>query len=110
MPPPWVPWMSSADQSILTLLDRVEIALTPTAIGLALQDEHAGAAPTMNHIARRLRNELSNHGLVHQPHSDEVRGYYAITDLGQRYLHDPDAESEEFVADITDTPDSASKE
>lgn len=90
--------MSSADQSILTLLDRVEIALTPTAIGLALQDKHGEDAPTANHIARRLRNELTEHGLVHQPHSDEARGYYAISDLGKRYLHDPDVESEEFIA------------
>lgn len=91
--------MTKVDQSILTLLDRVGIALTPTAIELALQDE-LGNAPSMNHIARRLRNDLSEHGLVHQPHSDEVRGYYAITELGERYLHDPDAEPEEFVADV----------
>jgi hypothetical protein len=103
MPPPWIPWMSRADQSILTLLDRVEIALTPTAIGLALQDEHGEDAPTANHIARRLRNELTTHGLVHQPHSDEAQGYYAITELGRRYLHDPDAVAEEFVADIDDS-------
>ena len=89
--------MSSTDQSILTLLDRVGIALTPTGIGLALWDEHGDDAPTTNHIARRLRNELSQHGLVHQPHAEKVRGYYAITDLGKRYLHDPDATSEEFV-------------
>lgn len=99
MPPPWVPWITKVDQSILTLLDRVGIALTPTAIELALRDE-LGNAPSMNHIARRLRNDLSEHGLVHQPHSDEARGYYAITELGERYLHDPDAEPEEFVADV----------
>ena len=95
--------MTKVDESILTLLDRVGIALTPTAIELALRDER-GDAPTMNHIARRLRNDLSEHGLVHQPHSEEARGYYAITELGERYLHDPDADSEEFVADMT-TPD-----
>lgn len=95
--------MTKVDESILTLLDRVGIALTPTAIELALRDER-GDAPTMNHIARRLRNDLSEQGLVHQPHSEEARGYYAITELGERYLHDPDADSEEFVADMT-TPD-----
>ena len=99
MPPVWVPWMTKTDQSILTLLDRVGIALTPTAIGLALREEQGATAPTMNHIARRLRDELTEHGLVHQPHAEEVQGYYAITELGERYLHDSDANTEEFVAD-----------
>lgn len=100
--PPLVSWMTGADGYILDLMDQVGIPLPPTAIALGLREWHGQSAPTANHIARRLRNDLSTHGLVHQPYPDEVRGYYAITELGERYLHDPDAEAEEFVADIDD--------
>jgi hypothetical protein len=31
---------------------------------------------------------------------------YAITDLGERYFDDPDAETEEFVIDLAATDDS----
>ncbi|WP_204365616.1 ArsR family transcriptional regulator [Natronococcus jeotgali] len=95
-----VPWMTKADHYILELLDRVGFALPPKAIGLGLREEYGDAAPTWGHVARRLREDLSEHGLVEQPYEDEVRGYYAISELGKRYLHDPHAEPEEFVANV----------
>lgn len=98
--PPLVPWMTGADGYILNLMDEVGIPLPPTAIALGLREWHGESAPTTNHVARRLRDDLSDHGLVHQPYPDEVQGYYAITDLGKRYLHDSDAEAEEFIANV----------
>lgn len=98
--PPVVSWMTRVDHLVLELLDQQGIALPPTAITLALEEEHGINAPSSSQVARRLREDLSDHGLVKQPYEDRVRGYYLITDLGRRYLHDPDAESEEFVADM----------
>jgi DNA-binding PadR family transcriptional regulator len=101
--PPLVPWMTRADDYILRLLERTEVAMPPKAIALNLRREHGQAAPSRKHVARRLRNELTEHGLVTQPFEGEARGYYAITDLGRRYFHDSDAEPAEFVAGMDDT-------
>lgn len=109
MPPPVVPWMSRVDHLILELLDEQGIALPPTAVMLALRERDAINAPSKSHVARRLRDELSYHGLVDQPHEGEVQGYYAITDLGQRYLHDADADPAEFVVGIDDDFDASSQ-
>jgi DNA-binding PadR family transcriptional regulator len=100
--PPLVPWMTGADDFILRLLDRAGVAMPPKAIALNLRTEHGGSAPSEKHVGRRLREDLSTHGLVHQPFQDEARAYYSITDLGKRYLHDADAEPAEFIADIDD--------
>lgn len=101
--PPLVPWMTGADGYILRLLDRAGVAMPPKAIALNLRTEHGASAPSEKHVGRRLREDLSSNGLVHQPFLDEARAYYAITDLGERYLHDPDAEPGEFIADSDDT-------
>ncbi|WP_255171255.1 hypothetical protein [Natrononativus amylolyticus] len=95
--------MTKTDQYILTLLDRVGFALPPKAIGLGLREEYGEEAPSWRHVSRRLSGDLTDHGLVNQPYAGEVRGYYAITELGERYLHDPDAKPEEFVNDNTTT-------
>lgn len=95
--------MTRVDHLVLDLLDQQGIALPPTAITLALEEEYGINAPSNSQVARRLREDLSHHGLAKQPHEDRVRGYYVITDLGRRYLHDSDAEPAEFVADMDDT-------
>lgn len=95
--------MTRIDRLILDVLDHAGVvAVPPKAIVLTLREEHGRDAPSKSQVNRRLRNELSEHGLVHQPFEGEARGYYAVTDLGRRYFHDPDATSEEFVADIDD--------
>ena len=99
--PPVVPWMTRTDRYILELLDK-GVALPPKVIHLNLRRETGDDAPSRRQISRRLRNELSTHGLVHQPFAGEVRGVYAITDLGRRYFHDSDAEPAEFVAELDD--------
>ena len=96
--------MTGADGYILRLLDRTGVAMPPKVIALNLRHEHGESAPSRKHVARRLRNELTDHGLVHQPFADDARGLYAITTLGERFLHDPDAEPEEFIDDISETP------
>ena len=98
--PPLVPWMTGADDAILRLLDRADVAMPPKAIALNLRREHGEVAPSEKHVSRRLRNQLTMHGLVHQPFEGEARGYYAVTDLGRRYFHDSDAEPAEFITDV----------
>lgn len=100
--PPLVPWMTGADDYILRLLDRTGIAIPPKAIALNLRREFGAGAPSEKHVGRRLRENLSKHGLVYQPFQDEARAYYAISDLGKRYFHDSDAEPEEFISDVGD--------
>lgn len=93
--------MTRTDRYVLDLLDRPGITMTPKSIWLSLRHLHGDEdTPSKKQISRRLRNELSTHGLVHQPFVDEARGYYAITDLGERYLHESDAEPQEFIAGI----------
>lgn len=100
--PPVVPWMTRTDRYILDLLE-CGLALPPKVIHLNLRRTHGDDAPSRRQISRRLRNELTEHGLVCQPFSGEARGVYAITDLGERYLHDPDAEPAAFVSDVDDS-------
>jgi hypothetical protein len=94
--------MTRTDQYILELLEA-DIALPPKVIHLNLRREHGEDAPSRRQVSRRLRNELTEHGLVYQPFAGEVRGVYAITDLGKRYFHDSDAEPAEFVASVDDS-------
>lgn len=96
--PPVVPWMTKTDRYILRLLDRAGIVAPPRVIRLELREQYGEDAPSRRQIARRLNNELSEYGLVEQPFEDEVRGYYGITELGERFLHDLDAEPAEFTA------------
>ena len=93
--------MTRTDRYILDLLEP-GLVLPPKVIHLNLRRMHGDDAPSRRQISRRLRTELSEYGLVHQPFEDEARGMYAITTLGERFLHDPDAEPEEF---IDGTPD-----
>ena len=97
--PPVVPWMTRTDQYILDLLES-GLALPPKVIHLNLRRKYGDDAPSRRQVSRRLRNELTEHGLVHQPFAGEARGMYAITELGERFLHDPDAEPADFVAEI----------
>ncbi|EMA55719.1 hypothetical protein C450_00987 [Halococcus salifodinae DSM 8989] len=93
--------MTRTDRYVLDLLDQPGVVITPKGIWLSLRQVHGDdIAPSRGQISRRLRNELSEHGLVHQPFAAEERGYYEITELGERFLHDPDAEPAEFVADM----------
>jgi hypothetical protein len=101
MPPP-VPWMTRTDRYVLDLLDRRGIVVPPKAIWLSLRRVHGEDAPSKKQISRRLRNELTEHGLIYQPFASEERGYYELTELGERFLHDSTAEVEEFIADIDD--------
>lgn len=94
--------MTRVDILVLELLDEQGIALPPKAITFALREKHGINAPSEGQVSRRLREQLSDYGLVDQPYYEEARGYYAITNLGERFLHNPDAEPEEFIADIDD--------
>lgn len=96
--PPVVSWMTRTDRYVLDLLDGANIAATPTTIWFELRRQYGEDAPSKRQISRRLKNELSDHGLVHQPFADEARGYYELTELGERFLHDSDAEPAEFVS------------
>ena len=95
--------MTRTDRYVLDLLDQSGIVITPKGIWLSLRRLHGNDAPSRGQISRRLRNELSEHGLVHQPFSGEERGYYELTELGERFLHDSDAEPAEFIAGIDES-------
>jgi hypothetical protein len=100
--PPLVPWMTRTDRYVLDLLDGANIVATPKTIWFELRRRYGEDAPSKRQISRRLKTGLSHHGLVHQPFADEARGYYELTELGERFLHDSDAEPAEFIADIND--------
>ena len=92
--------MSRVDEQILRVLDQVGFPLPPKAIMLGIREKYGEeATPGANHVSRRVRGPLSKHGLINRPLPDEARTYYGITALGKHYLHDSDAEPEEFIAD-----------
>lgn len=98
--------MSRVDEQILRVLDHVGFALPPKAIMLGIRARYGEeATPAAYHVSRRVRGPLFEHGLIERPLPDEARTYYGITDLGERYLHDSDAEPAEFIADVDDTPE-----
>lgn len=86
--------MSQVDDIVLDWLDEYEIAVPPKVIYVNID-----TAISYSQINRRLR-KLEQNGLVHK--DPERNDYYAITDLGEKYLHDSDA----TAADFPDEPDS----
>jgi hypothetical protein len=92
--------MTKTDRYVLDMLDHRGTVITPKGVWLSLRQMHGDDAPSREQISRRLRNELSEQELVHQPFAGEERGYYALTELGERFLHDPDAEPAEFIANM----------
>lgn len=98
---PRVPWMTQTDILLLEWLDEMKEngpadAAPPKQIHLSLEEE-----PDYSHLNRRLR-KLFDAGLVEKPYSG---GYYQISELGQRYLHDPDASVDDFVLEETSDED-----
>jgi DNA-binding PadR family transcriptional regulator len=84
--------MTETDVALLEWLDDMKKygpadAAPPKQIHLYMEDP-----PTYSHLNRRLR-KIADAGLVEKV---EEGGYYEISELGQRYLHDPDASAEEF--------------
>lgn len=94
--------MTGTDREILDVLEP-DVVLTPKAIWLSLRYQDDTQAPSQAQISRRLRDQLTTHGLVCQPFAGEERGYYTLTNLGERFLHDPDAKPEEFITGIGDS-------
>lgn len=95
--------MSRVDEQILRVLDQVGFPLPPKAIMLGIREEYGEeATPAAYHVSRRVRGPLFEHGLLDRPLPNEAKTYYGITELGERYLHNSDADVEEFVADIND--------
>lgn len=90
--------MSRVDDQILRVLDHTGFPLPPKAIMLGIREQFGEeATPAAYHVSRRVRGPLFDHELIEQPYPDEAKTYYGITELGKRYLHDPDAEPEEFI-------------
>ena len=96
--------MSRVDEQILRVLDQVGFALPPKAIMIGIREEYGEeATPAAYHVSRRVRGPLFEHGLIERPFPDEAKTYYGITDLGERYLHDSDAEPAEFISNVDDS-------
>ena len=85
--------MTTNDISILEWLDEVDMWSPPKQIHLEMEDP-----PSYTTINRRLR-KLEANGLVEK--HPETRGYYRLSEKGDRYLNDPDASKEEFIPDVT---------
>lgn len=85
---PLVPWMSKVDDILLEWLDEHDIAVTPKVIHANLD-----TGVSYSQVNRRLW-KLETNGLVEK--DPERNDYYAITDLGRTYLHDPDASPDDF--------------
>ena len=83
-----VNWMTQVDDVVLDWLDEHDIAAPPKVI-------HVNIDPVVSYsqINRRLW-KLEENGLVEK--DPERNDYYAITDLGRKYLHDSDATAEDF--------------
>lgn len=69
-------WMTAADDRILEFYDETAIAAPPAVVSFNLNI-------STTHAKRRI-SELREYGLIERV--DDDRGYYQITDLGQRYL------------------------
>lgn len=95
---PRVPWMSDVDRVILEIADSRTrgTSAADTWINWPEPDEDR---PTHQHIHRRFRT-LHEHGLLEEEGSK--RGWYRLTDLGDRYLHDDSATVSDFVEDGED--------
>lgn len=78
---PRVAWMTGNDDSILEFLGERDVALSPR--GLDINLEREGIAISYRTINRRLK-QLHEKGLVEKVNED--RGWYVISDKGQKYL------------------------
>ncbi|WP_152417978.1 helix-turn-helix domain-containing protein [Haloferax elongans] len=85
---PLVPWMSKVDDTLLEWLDDHDIAATPKVICVNLE-----TAVSYSQVNRRLWRLEENDMVFRDPDRND---YYAITDLGRRYLHDSDASAADF--------------
>ncbi len=84
--------MTRADDYILELLDKIDIAANPATIAYNIDYDNS-------YIAERCR-VMDEYGLVDRV--DQKRVMYEITDLGRRYLADELTPEEE--AELEDTP------
>ena len=95
---PRVPWMSDVDRVILEIAEGRKRA-TSTADVWVNWPEDVIDRPTDQHVHRRMR-ALNEHGLLREEGSK--RGWYVLTDLGDKYLNDPDATIDDFVDEADD--------
>lgn len=98
---PRVPWMSDVDRVILEIADkrRRGTSASDVFVNWPENKEHRARA---DYINRRMRI-LYEHDLLEK--QGEKRGYYQLSELGARYLHDPDAEVEDFVEEDDEDED-----
>ncbi|MFB6097249.1 MAG: ArsR family transcriptional regulator [Haloferacaceae archaeon] len=84
-------WKNSSSDSVLRLLARAEIAVTPGAITINLQRE-LERPPSRTTITRAIKG-LREQGLIRR--IEDGQPYYQITDQGRAYLdgeYDPDGD------------------
>lgn len=84
--------MSNVDHIILEVADDRRHATSTMDVWVNWPTEKA-ERPTYNHLNRRVR-VLAEHEMLEPA---EKRGWYRLAELGDRYLHDPDAEISDFV-------------
>lgn len=91
-----VPWMSNVDDVILETADERRRATSTLDVWMNWPTDQADR-PTYQHVNRRVRILAINDML--EP--TEKRGWYALGELGEKYLHDPDATIDDFLPDET---------
>ncbi|SIS05669.1 winged helix-turn-helix domain-containing protein [Natronorubrum daqingense] len=89
--------MTGNDDSILEYLYEHDVALPPTGLEINLHREGIGISYSTIH--RRLQ-KLQDKDLVEKV--NEEKGYYAITDKGQKYL-EGNLDAEELEDDANST-------
>jgi hypothetical protein len=89
-----VPWMTNVDHIILEIADERRTATSTMDVYVNWPTSRA-ERPTYNHINRRIRKLAENDMLE----AVEKRGWYRIGELGDKYLHDPEAEVSDFLPD-----------
>lgn len=84
---PRVWWMNELDESILEFLSEInaddQVSLPPTPVWYNIAEERDLTDKETNTFSRRMNN-LAAAGLLEKV--DENRGYYTITDIGERFL------------------------
>jgi hypothetical protein len=85
--------MSDVDRVILEIADDRQRGTSAADVWINWPEE-VQSRPTDQHVHRRVR-ELYDRGFLER--EGNKRGWYILTEVGDKYLNDPDATIEDFT-------------